>query len=623
MCGINGKINLYEKQVLDDEIILMNDALVHRGPDDSGIWIEKNVGLGHRRLSIIDLSYSGHQPMKYDDKVIVHNGEIYNFLELKTELESKGYEFKSKTDTEVILASYNEWGIECLDKLRGMFAFAIYDKSRNILFGARDRFGKKPFKYFFDGSVFIFASELKAILTQKEVKKEVDWEAIDDYLTLQYVPHPKTGFQNIFKLPQAHYFTLDLNTKKFEIKRYWVLDYSQKLDISEKEWVKLLEDALKESVQLRMISDVPLGAFLSGGIDSSAVVAFMSQFTKVKTFSIGFEEKDFDETDYARMVAKRYNTEHHELIVKSTDMIKYIKQLIYQYEEPYADSSQLPTFILSKFAKEYVTVALNGDGGDENFGGYDKYSIHFFAKYMKKIPFRNLLWYLLKISGQEKGALFLKILDQENWEQHVNYTNYFDTYTKNKFYTEKFLEKIKNHSTFDFFEYLMKNSKSLEYMDRIFYLDFNSYVPDDLMVKVDIATMANSLESRSPLLDHKFVELTAQIPSNFKVGFNKRKYIFKKMIGKYLDEDILNRKKKGFAIPLNYLLRNELKDYVKKVILDDDGLVLHIMKKEMVQTLLEKQYNGKNNGKKLWTLMVLNLWYNKFFKYGENIINGE
>ncbi|MCX9080640.1 MAG: asparagine synthase (glutamine-hydrolyzing) [Candidatus Methanoperedens sp.] len=623
MCGINGRINLYGKQIFDDEITLMNDALVHRGPDDSGIWIENNVGLGHRRLSIIDLSYSGHQPMKYNDKVIVHNGEIFNFLELKTELESKGYEFKSKTDTEVILASYNEWGIECLDKLRGMFAFVIYDKSRNILFGARDRFGKKPLKYFFDGSVFIFASELKAILTQKEVKKEVDWEAIDDYLTLQYVPHPKTGFQNIFKLPQAHYFTLDLNTKKFEIKRYWVLDYSQKLDLSEKEWVKLLEEALKESVRLRMISDVPLGAFLSGGIDSGAVVAFMSQFTKVKTFSIGFEEKDFDETYYARMVANRYNTDHHELIVKSTDMTKYIEQLIYQYEEPYADSSQLPTFILSKFAREYVTVILNGDGGDENFGGYDKYMFHLFAKYIKKLPFRNVLMYLLKISGQEKAALFIKILDQENWEQHVNYTNYFDTYTKNKFYTEQFIEKIKNHSTFDFFEYVMKNSKSLEYMDRIFYLDFNSYVPDDLMVKVDIATMANSLESRSPLLDHKFVELVAQIPSNFKVGFNKRKYIFKKMLEKHLDKNILNRKKKGFAIPLDYLFRNELKEYVKNVILDDDGLVLNIMKKEMVQTLLQEQYNGKNNGKKLWALMVLNLWYNQFFKNGENIEKGE
>jgi len=620
MCGINGKINFNKKQISEDEIILMNDALVHRGPDDSGIWIENNVGLGHRRLSIIDLSYSGHQPMKYDDMVIVFNGEIYNFLELKTELESKGYQFKSKTDTEVILASYKEWGIECLNKLRGMFAFAIYDKSKNILFGARDRFGKKPFKYYFDGTVFIFASELKAILTQKEIKREVDWEAIDDFLTLQYVPHSKTGFQNIFKLPQAHYFTLDLDTKKFEIKKYWVLDYSQKLDLSENEWVKLLEESLKESIRLRMISDVPIGAFLSGGLDSSAVVAFMSLFTdKVKTFSIGFEEKDFDETEYARIVAKKYNTDHHELIVKSADMIQYIKQLVYQYEEPYADSSQLPTFILSKFSREYVTVALNGDGGDENFGGYDKHMVHLFAKYIKKLPFRNLLLYLSKISGQEKVTLFLKILDQENWIQHVNYTNYFDTYTKNEFYTEKYLEKIKNHSTYDFFEYIMKNAKNLEYMDRIFYLDFNSYVPDDLMVKVDIATMANSLESRSPLLDHKFVELSAQIPSNLKVGFNKRKYIFKKMLRKYLNEDILNRKKRGFSIPLNYLFRNGLKDYIKNVILDDDGLVLQIMKKDMVQMLLENHYDGKNNGKKLWALMVLNLWYDKFFENGENI----
>ena len=604
-----------------NEIAVMNDSMIHRGPDDGGIWIEENIGLGHRRLSIIDLSDAGHQPMVYDDLVIVFNGEIYNFLDLRKELESRGYEFKSKTDTEVILASYKEWGIGCLDKFRGMFAFVIYDKSTNVLFGARDRFGKKPFKYYLDDTTFIFASELKAILTQKEVKKEVDWKAIDDYLTLQYIPHPKTGFKNIYKLPHAHYFIFDRNSKKFEIQRYWNLDYSKKLNLSEKEWIELLEDALKESVRLRMISDVPLGAFLSGGIDSSAIVAFMSQFTdRVKTFSIGFDEKDFDETEYARMIAERYGTDHHELIVKSNDMIKYIEQLVYQYEEPYADSSQLPMFILSKFTRGYVTVALNGDGGDENFGGYDKYTIHLFAKYIKKVPFKNLFLHSFKMLGKEKGYLFFKMLDQENWEQHLNYTNYFDTYSKQEFYTEQFKAKINNHDTHEFFGCIMDDTNDLEYMDRIFYLDFNSYIPDDLMAKVDIATMANGLESRSPLLDHKFVELAAKIPSNLKVGFNKKKYIFKKMLEGYLDEDVLYRKKQGFAIPLKHWFRNELKDYIGDVLLDVNGLVLQIMKRKMVERLLEEHYNGKDNGKKLWTLMVLNLWYNEFFEHKESIV---
>jgi asparagine synthase (glutamine-hydrolysing) len=342
----------------------------------------------------------------------------------------------------------------------------------------------------------------------------------------------------------------------------------------------------------------------------------MSQFTdKVKTFSIGFDEKDFDETDYARAVAKKYGTEHHELIVRSNDMIKYIEQLVYQYEEPYADSSQLPMFILSEFTREHVTVVLNGDGGDENFGGYDKYAIHLFAKYMKKVPFKDLFSHSLKVLGNEKGHLFFKILDQENWEQHLNYTNYFDTYSKQEFYTEEFKAKINNHSTHNFFGRIMDDMNDSEYMDKIFYLDFNSYIPDDLMVKVDIATMANSLESRSPLLDHKFVELAAKIPSDLKVGVNRRKYIFKKMLESYLDEDILYRKKQGFAIPLKHWFRNELKDYIKAVLLDVDGLVLQIMRGELVEKLLVEHYDGKDNGKKLWTLMVLNLWYDKFFEH--------
>ena len=633
MCGINGIIRFDDVKIKQKDIFVMNQKIDYRGPDDEGLFIENNIALGHRRLSIIDLSKKGHQPFVYIHKgrevVLTYNGEIYNFQEVKAELLLKGYEFQSETDTEIIPAAYLEWGSKCVEKFNGMFAFVLFDKTENMLFGARDRFGQKPLKYYHDSDKFIFSSELKAILTQN-IKKEVDYGAIDEFLTLQYVAAPKTGFKNIYKLPHAHYFKLDLDSNKITINRYWNLNYQEKLKLSKKEWVDKLDEALSQSVKKRLMADVPLGAFLSGGVDSSAIVAFMSKFrSEIKTFSIGFKEGDYDETEYARLVANQYKTDHKELIVEPSDMMDLIEKLIYQYEEPYADSSQLPTYILAELTKKDVKVVLNGDGGDENFGGYDKYAKHLLANYLF-IPFNHLLAELFNYINKNlyssllihKIYIFIKTFKQPNWLRHFTYTHYFDIFTKSEFYKKDFREKIEELAEENTFSQIIKRNKDISYMDRIFYIDFNSYMPDDLMVKVDMATMANSLEARSPLLDYKFVELAAKIPAKLKISFWGRKSIFKTMLQPYLGKEILYRKKKGFSIPIEYWFRNELKNYVRDIVLNEEGLVLKIMQKKKIESLLRKHNKGLNNSKKIWILMVLNLWYKEYFLKHQTNDNG-
>jgi len=624
MCGINGIIKFDQKTVSKKEIDLMNQEIKHRGPDDQGIFLDENLGLGHLRLSIIDLSPKGHQPMEYSHKnkkiVVVFNGEIYNFQEIREDLIKRGYKFISNSDTEVLEAAYLEFGFDCVKKFNGMFAFVVYDKQKNILFGARDRFGKKPLKYYLDEKQFIFSSELKAILTQK-VKRAVDLEAVNDYLTLQYVPAPKTGFKNIFKLPSASFFVLNLKNREMKIEKYWNLDYSKKLDLSEEELIEKIEKKLEESVKRRMIADVEVGAFLSGGVDSSAIVAFASKFKKrLKTFTIKFEEKDFDESEFAKKVAKRYKTDHREFLVKPSDMSLIIKKLVKQYEEPYADSSQLPTYILAQKTSKYVKVVLNGDGGDENFGGYDKYKMHLIASFLRILPFKQKLAnQLLRISRKKdsfflyKISLFLRLLDENSVRQHFNFTHYFDVFYKNDFYKDEFRDKFKNIQYRSFEKF--KKDGELQGLDQIFYLDFNTYVPDDLMVKVDIATMSNSLESRSSILDYEFVELCAKIKIVRKIDIlGRRKKIFKKMLEKHLDKDILYRKKMGFAVPIEHWFRKELKDELKRIIFDKKGLVLELMEEEKIEKLFESHQNGQDHSKKLWLLMSLNLWHKEYFK---------
>lgn len=565
-----------------------------------------------------DKSFLVYDDSREPDYLVTFNGEIYNFSELRSELEKVGYSFETECDTEVLLKGYAHWGTDVVSKLNGMFAFVIWDVHGDLLFGARDRLGKKPLKYYIDDDRFIFCSELKGILTQ-DVPREIDLNAVDRYLTLQYVPAPLTGFKNIFKLEQASFFIFNLKTKEFDTEKYWDLPFDKKKKRSKKEWMKQLESCIDKSVQRRMLtSDVEVGSFLSGGVDSSAVVAFASRYKeKLKTFTIKFAEKDFDESEYAQKVAQQYKTEHYNFTVTANDMQSAMEDIVFQYEEPYADVSQLPTYILAKKTSEKVKVVLNGDGGDENFAGYDRYRVHQIADKMKWLPFTNLTaWICKKLSERFNSALFhqafvfFKTLHESPAVRHYNYTRYFDTFTKEDFY----LDSIKKSIVKDRFEAFRKYEKKLPTVEAIQYLDFHTYLPDDLMAKVDIACSAFGLESRSPLLDYELVEAAAEMPLKYKMRGKERKKIFKEiLIGRYLDKDILYRKKKGFDVPVNAWFRNELRDFLNSVLLEPKGLVLNLMKRKKVEKLLEEHYKGKDNGKKLWVLLTLNLWYRQYF----------
>lgn len=628
MCGITGKIYFNDQIVSEQDILAMNEKIKHRGPDNSGVYIspDKKVGLGHRRLSIIDLSPLGHQPMNYLDRYwIVFNGEIYNFQEKRRMLQKEGYVFKSKSDTEVILALYAKFGKKCLEHLRGMFAFAIYDEKEKTIFCARDRVGKKPFKYYLNNDVFIFASELKAILTQKEYHKEPDYVAIHHYLTLQYCPAPLTGFKDIKKLEPACYLFIDLKTKKVEKKRYWKLDYSQKLDLPEEEWKKRIMEKLEECVKLRMVSDVPLGAFLSGGIDSSAVVAMMSKLSSkpVKTFSIGFEEEKYNELKYARIIADKFKTDHTEFIVKP-DAIEMLPKLVYQYEEPYADSSALPTYYVSKLTRDHVTVALNGDGGDENFAGYGRYSIHKFALIYDKFAIfhKNIILPIIKLLAQFSKNIFFnrvyrfsKSLLQPYNYRFVNYGCYFTNEMKKELYTEEFNNKMKNIDSYAIIADQFSKSGSKDKVEQAVYADFETYLPDDLLAKVDIDTMSVALEGRSPFLDHEMLELTAKIPFYLKLKrWNNKKYILKKALEKMIPGKVMYRPKMGFGAPIDVWFRDDLKKYAYDILLSKKAVERNIFKKQYVKKLLDTHTNTKISfAYHIWALITLELWFREYF----------
>lgn len=624
MCGIAGIIDLTNQAIDQKDLRRMNALLKHRGPDDEGVFIDGNVGLAHVRLSILDLSSRGHQPMMYESphgrSVITYNGEIYNFQEIRADLQGKGYKFTSNSDTEVILASYMEYGYECVHKFNGMFSFIIYDIDNQIIFGARDRFGKKPLKYYIDDEKFIFSSELKAILITQKIKRNVDFHAIDDFLTLQYIPAPKTGFKNIHKLTHGHYFTLDLRSRNFHIEKYFDLEYIPKLKMSDQEWIEAIEKQLKLAVEKRLISDVPLGVFLSGGLDSSIITAIMSKYIeKVKTFSIAFDEHSTDESKYSRRVAELYSTEHTELQVKSKDLLRCINDLVYQYEEPFADNAALATYILAKRARQDVTVVLSGDGGDEAFAGYNKYRVHLFVEMLKPLitilssfewlinvfnfVFKNQRIYLL--------SLALRTIRYSLGRRHYNYTSNFDEYTKKSFYRDEFKDCITNkHNPFE----KCLEQKEMSEIDKLFYLDLNTYLVDNNNVKVDIASMASSLEVRMPLLDYELVTLGARMYWRQKMSLHQGKKILKRVAEKYLPDDIVYRKKHGFGLPIKEWLRRELRGFAVKEIMDENGLVMKMLKRGKVAQLInEHMTERKNNASKVWTLLMLNLWYKKYF----------
>ena len=628
MCGITGKISLIGKTITPREVETMNHAIIHRGPDDGGVYIspDRRVGLGHRRLSIIDLSPLGHQPMSYLDRYrIVFNGEIYNFQEHRDALEKEGYAFASRSDTEVIMALYHKYGKACLQYLRGMFAFAIYDERERTIFCARDRVGKKPFKYYLDDNVFLFASELKAILTQPEYTKAPDYEAIHHYLTLQYVPAPLTGFVGIKKLEPAHFLFVDLKTKKVEKERYWKLDYTQKLDLSETEWKKEILEKLEESVKLRMISDVPIGAFLSGGIDSSAVVAMMARNStqSIKTFSIGFKEEKYNELPYAKMVAERFQTDHTEFIVEP-DAIDVLPMLVRHYEEPYADSSALPTYYVSKLTRDHVTVALNGDGGDENFAGYTRYAAFQISNFLDHFdalnrligkPTTAFLAKRIKNTFFNRLHRFSRSLSDDYRCRYLSYTAYFTNEQKSRLYTDEFKAKVRNHNTYDIIAEQFLQSGSKNRTEQAVYADFMTYLPEDLMTKVDIASMTVALEGRSPFLDHEMLELSARIPFNLKLkGFNNKKYILKESLRGIIPDEVMFRPKMGFGVPIDHWFRGELKAYTENKLSNGQLVARSLFKPEAIKRILHTHTTTDINfSPHIWALLTLELWFEEYF----------
>ncbi|MFA5974725.1 MAG: asparagine synthase (glutamine-hydrolyzing) [Elusimicrobiota bacterium] len=622
MCGICGIVN--KDGTAADEGLLrsMTNVISHRGPDEQTAQTWGPAGFGFARLAIIDLS-GGHQPMTNEDGRLwlVFNGEIYNFQALREQLQKTGkHTFKTRSDTEVILHLYEEYGEQCVEHLRGMFAFAIWDTREQSLFMARDRFGKKPLVYADLGNQFLFASELKALLQHPAVSKDIDYSAIDLYLTYQYIPSPKTVFRQIQKLPPAH--TLRWQNGKTSIRRYWEPRFTPKTTLRFPDAQIALKEKLSEATKLRMIADVPLGAFLSGGVDSSIVVSLMSRLSAqpIKTFSIGFEEEGYSELPFARQVAEHCHTDHHEFIVNPYS-IDVLPKLAWHYGEPYADSSALPSYFLSKMARRYVTVALNGDGGDENFGGYLRYQAMAFARRWQHVPapLRQALSRAtaclpnghppLAWGHRIKRLFYLSTLEPD--QIYLNAICYFKENQKESLYTPLMKDARKAANAPAYLLDTLKRASGLEGVDPYLLTDLMTYLPECLMVKMDIATMANSLETRSPFLDHELTELAGSFPPAWKLhGLTGGKYILRKTFESDLPSGLFNRRKQGFVIPMSHWFRKDLGPFLHDTLLSKRTANRGLFEQAAVQQLLDENASGQiDHSYRLWALLMLEMWF--------------
>jgi len=613
MCGIVGIWN-YNNKVSKDILERMRNKLVHRGPDDSGIFIDQNVGLAHQRLSIIDLSDLGHQPMVDNELIVVLNGEIYNFQEIRKELEKKGHKFESNSDTEVLLKSYREWGKKAVDGFRGMFAFAIFDKRERKIILCRDRVGVKPLYYYFDNNLFIFASEIKAIVEHPAVKRELSYEALSLFLQFGYIPAPHSIFKNIYKLEPGYFLEIDKN-KDIKKEKYWDivnLYLAGTKKIKESEAVEELDKILTDSFKLRLVSDVPVGIFLSGGIDSSLIASILAQNTDypLKTFTIGFDEKQYDESESAKKIADYLGTEHHELICTQKQAIDIIPKLPEIYDEPLGDSSAIPTYLLSQFVHNKVKVSLSADGGDELFCGYNHYKlISDIYNRINKIPAPFLNPKLLSLGIKT----FSKSPNQDNKIRKINQAvknrkNFRDVYTTINSHwlkEEGLLKRDTSETHFNNFEQVGE----LDIITQMQAVDFKTYLPDDILTKVDRATMAVGLEGRDPFLDQKIIEYAVSLPLEYKYP---NKNILKKILSKYLPKELFDRPKMGFGIPIDTWFKEELSFLAKKYLnperIEQEG----IFNSQIISKELNSFEKGKVNFNRLWLILMFQMWKEKW-----------
>ncbi len=624
MCGIAGFTQFSHKEGNEQTLEKMGQAILHRGPDAGGTYCDELVGLCHRRLSILDLSEAGNQPMYSEDNnfVIAFNGEIYNFLELRSDLEKEGYQFKSQTDTEVILALYTKEKEKCVEKLNGMFTFAIWDKQEASLFIARDRLGKKPLYFFQHQGRFAFGSEIKAILALDNIPKDIRLDAVYDFFTYQYVPDPKSIFQHIHKLPAGHYMTV--TEKGIEQTQYWDISFARTSTNSETQNKQSLIDLLEQATKQRMMSDVPLGAFLSGGVDSSGVVALMAKNSEkpVKTCTVGFTDKTYNEAEFAKEIANQYNTEHHEFTVHQ-NVADNLEHIVSFFDEPFADPSLVPTFFVSELARQEVTVAIAGDGGDEMFAGYEKYTTDDIENtWRQRIPTpirKGMLPTFAKMCKKLPGALGKKshsLLTTLSYEPDMGF------YITNSQMTDDHWSKLAKNDVFaslgdyhpsDLTTKAYETSDAPDHLGKILYTDIKTYLCGGILVKVDRMSMANSLEVRAPILDYRVAELAATLPSVQKYRDGEKKYLLKEVFKPFIPKSLLYRKKMGFSVPLADWFRKDLKSYAESTLLQQSDGLADIFNMQQITTLWKEHQSGqRDHSAMLWSMLMYQMWFNKY-----------
>jgi asparagine synthase (glutamine-hydrolysing) len=630
MCGIAGFVGgesalggARRERVLER----MCRVIAHRGPDDQGTTLVGPAALGMRRLSIIDLA-GGHQPMEGCQPrwIIVFNGEVYNYRELRRELEARGHRFRTDSDTETVVHAYEEYGAACVERLRGMFAFAIWDERERELFVARDRAGKKPLYYTeTSGGAFVFGSELKSLLTHPEVRREIEPAALDAYLTFGYVPDPLSIFRGIWKLPPGCWLKYREGSAP-RVEQYWDFPYetAEERPASEDELVEELRALLDEAVRIRLVADVPLGAFLSGGIDSSTVVGLMARHSSrpVKTFSIGFREDSFDELRYARLAARHFATEHHEFIV-TPEVCHLVDELVRHFDEPFADSSALPTYMVSKLAREHVTVALSGDGGDELFAGYTRYLVDKRRSHFARLPRfvrRGMITPLSRrLPHGAPGRNFIHNVALDPIGRYLDSLSVFSELNRPALYSAGFRERLRDGraasdgATAQFRE-LAERVATRDPLDRLLYLDSKTYLPGDILTKVDRMSMAASLEARVPLLDHKLIEFVCRrVPARLKLEGFETKAIFKRAVRGLVPDELLDRPKQGFGVPVEKWINHELRERMRETLLEPRTRARGYFETRYVELLLDEHGRGRrDHSMRLWSLFVLELWHRAY-----------